>query len=296
MSENNPAYQRAARRIEDRKNKLLSRYQKDWQAMTSQWREDGPDCMWLTYSANYLFRSANVRWAVDPVHLSRRVPEAGSPSCGNFSKASFVVLTHNHGDHVDMALLAELAEMGHLLWVVPHHMLDVADQAGVKKTQIKQAKPGETILIDGIEIVPFTGLHLEYKSKWGQGEPTAQIESTGYFFKWKDKCLMLPGDTRTYDISALPSFGPVDTLLAHTWLGRGAALEKQLPLLEAFCNFIVALNPTKQVLLTHLWELGRGPTDYWDLGHTKKVRRQLKGDLPSDVKILAPEFLKAIAL
>src|SRR5699024_3811233 len=127
------------------------------------------------------------------------------------------------------------------------------DKSGVRPENIKKALPLEPITIGPVTITPFTGLHKEYKSgKWLDGQALTPIESTGYLFQWEDKKLLLLGDTRTYDTKALPDFGPVDILIGHTWLGRGAALEDRPPSLNSFCAFLQALKPAQKIILTHL--------------------------------------------
>src|SRR5699024_1964538 len=127
-------------------------FQQGWQTMTEQWAKQGADAIWLTYSANYLVRTGDIRWAIDPMRITKRVPEAGAVSYDSFKNASFIVMTHNHGDHVDVDLLGELAQMQHLKWVVPEHMLGTIEKIGVKEKYIKLAQPLEPISIDKLRI------------------------------------------------------------------------------------------------------------------------------------------------
>src|SRR5512143_3834561 len=90
------------RAIEQQRAEAISRFPVIWETMTTQWAQPGAEhCAWLMYSANYLLRTAGVRWAIDPVRLEHRLP--GAPSVdytGSLSALSFVVLTHRHSAHL----------------------------------------------------------------------------------------------------------------------------------------------------------------------------------------------------
>ena len=92
----------------------------------------------------------------------------------------------------------------------------------------------------------------------------------GYLVEFNGKRWLFPGDTRSYDASQLPSFGPVDVLFAQVWLGRGCAVQTTPPLLDAFCQFCVDLQP-KHIVLTHLQDFGRDANDYWDSEHVQQI-------------------------
>jgi hypothetical protein len=90
----------------------------------------------------------------------------------------------------------------------------------------------------------------------------------GYLVEFGGKRWLFAGDTRTYDASLLPSFGPVDGLFAHVWLGRGCARQTKPALLDPFCRFLLDLQPCR-IVLTHLQEFARSPQDYWDVSHAR---------------------------
>jgi hypothetical protein len=105
------------------------------------------------------------------------------------------------------------------------------------------------------------------------------VPAMGYLIEFNGKRWLFPGDTRTFDPGQLPSFGPVDGLFAHMWLGRGCALLEEPPLLEEFCRFIVDLLP-KRVILTHLSEFGRDANDIWDISHVQKISAWFQKNAP----------------
>ena len=86
--------------------------------MIGEWStEDGRDSAWMLYSANYLLRTGSARWAIDPLTLRWRVPEAVAVR-RDLADLSFIVLTHRHADHLDIDLLRSLRGLP-TLWIVP---------------------------------------------------------------------------------------------------------------------------------------------------------------------------------
>ena len=90
------------RQIAERRTAVAGSYPALWQSMLSAWSSPDPeDRVWLLYSANYLFRTGGVRWALDPLRLSWRVPQEPEVNLAALKALSFVLLTHTHADHLD---------------------------------------------------------------------------------------------------------------------------------------------------------------------------------------------------
>jgi hypothetical protein len=256
--------------ISQRRKEITARYPQMMTDLISEWRSPGAeDKVWLLYSANYLFRTGNIRWAMDPLTLRRRVPEAPEIDLAqSFDALDFVVLTHRHADHLDFNLIKSLRHLS-IRWVIPDYILpQVQSEAGLPAEQIVTPHPLQPIDIHGIHLLPFVGLHWEAAPS--ENGPQHGVPEMGYLVEFNKKRWLFPGDTRDFKTELLPSFGSVDGLFAHLWLGRGCALMEEPPLLDAFCQFCVDLQP-KQVVLTHLEELGREADDYWDGRHSEKV-------------------------
>jgi L-ascorbate metabolism protein UlaG (beta-lactamase superfamily) len=266
---------RKQQEIDRRAAEVASSYPALWSQMITDWRQPGSeDKAWLMYSANYLFRTANVRWAMDPLRLKHRVPDAPEMPVEDLKGLDFVLLTHRHSDHLDLNLLHRLQDFP-VLWVIPAPILPLV-QAEVKiaANRLIIPEPMRTVEIQSIRITPFDGLHWEQQPGT---ESLRGVPAMGYLIEFNGKRWLFPGDTRTYDASRLPSFGPVDGLFAHVWLGRAGALQNVPPLLEAFCRFCSDLRP-QRVILTHLEEFGRDANDYWDSGHAKSAIPFLTGE------------------
>ena len=261
------------------------RYPNLWSRIIAEWKTPGPeDRAWLMYSANYLLRTCNVRWAIDPVRLKHRLPTAPEMDVArDLSGLSFVLLTHNHADHLDLDLLRALRDLP-IRWVVPEPLLPcVVDQAQLPAENIIVPRTMEPIHIQGIKILPFEGLHWEEPPQTDFeifAGPLRGVPATAYLVEFGPKRWLFPGDTRTYNPSQLPSFGPVDGLFAHLWLGRSCALMDEPPLLEAFCRFWIGLQP-QRLIVTHLEEFGRDAADFWDEEHFQRVLVRLREISPN---------------
>lgn len=234
-----------------------------WAQVTSAWRQPGDDRLWLVYAANYLCRTRGVRWALDPLALRQRVPQAPAVDLSLLSALSFVLLTHRHADHLDLDLIRGLRGMP-IRWVIPELLLPgIFEQAGLAESQVIVPRPFQPIPIGDMRITPFDGLHWEPQPASG-GAPRG-VPAMGYLVEFNGRRWLFPGDVRDY-FQPLPDFGPLEGVFAHLWLGRGAALLSDPPLLEAFSAFYARL-PARRVIVTHLHELGREPEDYWGEGH-----------------------------
>ena len=244
-----------------------------WSNLIAEWSTpDSQDRVWLTYSANYLFRTNNVRWAIDPLTLHWRIEAAPNVDVAHdLSPLSLVLLTHGHKDHLDLDVLFALRDLP-ITWVVPEFLLArVTQQAGLRRENIVVPSALTPIELEVIRILPFDGLHWETLSDGNfKGVP-----AMGYLIECNGKRWLFPGDTRTYTASQLPAFDPVDVAFAHLWLGRGSALMNEPPLLDAFCRFFLDLKPSR-LILTHLTELGRDADDYWDASHAERVSSRFK--------------------
>jgi len=261
--------------IDHRADEVIADYPALWSQMITDWHQPGSeDRAWLMYSANYLFRTSNVRWAMDPLHLKHRLPDAPEMPADDLKDLDFILLTHQHSDHLDLNLLYQLKDFP-ILWVIPEFVLElVRDEIEIPANRLIVPEPMRTIEIRGIRICPFNGLHWEQ----GLGSKSLKgVPAMGYLVEFNGKRWLFPGDTRTYDASQLPSFGPIDGIFAHLWLGRGCALMDDPLMLNIFCQFCVNLQP-KRIALTHLQEFGRDPNEYWDKRHSENAQLLIKKD------------------
>jgi L-ascorbate metabolism protein UlaG (beta-lactamase superfamily) len=266
--------------IDRRRDEMVARYPSLWDELIAEWKSPGSDDRaWLMYSANYLFRTRGVRWAMDPLSLQSRIPQAPRMDAARDLKdLDFVLLSHRHRDHLDSALLRALCHLP-ILWVVPEAMFQLVQrEIGLPASQILVPKLMQPIEIRGLRITAFDGLHWEAAPDYPTGR--RGVPATGYLVEQGNKRWLFPGDTRKYDPAAMPDLGPVDVLFAHLWLGRGAANHPSPVLLDRFCRFCLALKPHR-IILSHLEEWGRKAADFWDLEHARLVVAFIKQFVPS---------------
>lgn len=252
--------------IENQKCEAIRAYPQVWAKLIAEWQvEASEDRVWLLYAANYLFQTKGVRWAIDPLTLHCRLPQAPAINPEELASLRFVLLTHRHADHFDPELIGALSAFP-ITWVIPEMIYsEIKERLHLYDSRVLIPKIGERLQLYGHQITIFAGQHWEKELDLLRGVPAAS-----YLVEFGEKRLLFPGDTRTYDASKLPSFGPLDMLFAHLWLGRRAALIQPPPLLELFCRFCKDLKP-RQLVLTHIREFGREPEEYWDLEHTQMV-------------------------
>ena len=250
-----------------------ARYPELWQKMIAEFNTPDPlDRVWLTYSANYILRTNNIRWAIDPLTLQWRLKSTSHMDVArDLSNLSFVLLTHAHNDHLDLDLLSALKPYP-IRWVIPEFMLsDVIAQTGLLRENIIIPTPLSPFDVCGIRLLPFNGLHWE-NTRDGR---LKGVPALGYLVECNGRRWLFPGDTRTYNAVQLPAFSDIDVVFAHLWLGRGAALADPPPQIDSFCRFFRETG-ARQVILTHLNELGRDANDYWGETHVALVRNKLR--------------------
>jgi L-ascorbate metabolism protein UlaG (beta-lactamase superfamily) len=246
------------------KQTVIEAYPALWDQLISEWLlPQEKDRFWLMYSANYLFRTAGVRWVMDPMTLHHRLPSAPEVDISPLCNLDYIVLTHEHKDHLDLDLLFRLKEYP-ARWVVPLHLCGLLQSLGLADGKTIIAETGKTLDLGSLALTAYDGLHWEYSGDYPGGRHG--VPATGYLLEFNQKRWLIPGDTRTYESAGLPDFGRVDGLIAHLWLGRGKALHNDPDMLEAFCRFHLDLQPGV-IVITHLNEWGRPSTDRWNEGH-----------------------------
>jgi L-ascorbate metabolism protein UlaG (beta-lactamase superfamily) len=237
-----------------------------WRRIIDDWHVDANgDTAWLTYAANYLFRTGGVRWAIDPFSLSTRIKDVGEPDFeSDLGKLELVLLTHAHNDHLDLNLIHAIASLP-IRWVVPRFMLEKVLSVGVPQANIIVPANNQPISYKHLTITPFAAQHIRGNSG---------VPETGYLVACGAKRWIFPGDTRVYDPANIIPFAPVDAVFAHVWLGKACAAMDIPPLVEEFCHYFTACRPHR-IILTHLDELGRDEKELWDERHVILIKAAL---------------------
>jgi len=274
-----PAEQRQAE-IEARRAQLIREYPVLWAKLIEEWLADSDeDRVWLTYAANYLFRTGGVGWAIDPFTLHARL--AAAPvvdTARDLRGLSFVLLTHRHADHLDKDTIRTLRDHS-IRWVVPEFMLATLKETGIPRLNILVPQLMQEFELDGVKILPFEGLHFNLAH---DGEMHG-VPEMGYRIEVNGQRWLFPGDTRDYNLAAMPDFGRVDAVFAHLWLGRREGMADRPALMDRFCNFHLSFRPSR-IIITHLEELGRNARSYWNLSHYQRAAERFN-QLEPDVRV-----------
>jgi hypothetical protein len=259
-------YTKKQAEIEQKIPGVVAVYPSLWREVVSDWQVEQHDAIWLTYAANYLLHTGSTRWAIDPFSLCTRLKLDIQPDfLADLQELQLVVLTHAHADHLDLNLITALRDLP-ITWVIPSFMLERVQQAAsLPEEKIIIPQPGIPIQFSDLALTPFEALHM----RGNNGVP-----EMGYLAEFNNKRWLFPGDTRVYDPARLPSFGKLNGVFAHLWLGKARALDEPPPLLEAFCDFFIALQPGR-IIVTHLEELGRKADDFWTENHYQLVRQRI---------------------
>lgn len=242
-------------------NAALESYLSVWNRVILEWRSAVNDAVWLTYSANYLFHTEGVRWALDPLSLFSRL-SLNNPQdfTEDLSQLDAIVLSHSHADHLDIELLSKLVDLP-LIWIVPDFLMQELGSVIGNKMEIIVPTPGNPICIKNLTLTPFPGLHF----RDGNGVP-----ELGYLAEFSGKRWAFPGDTRSFPLRGLTDLGKIDGIFAHLWLGKRSALQEIPTLLNDFCRFFTEPAP-RRLVITHMHELARDPYDFWDSSHFEQV-------------------------
>ena len=238
-----------------------------WRNLILEWQSAKQDAVWLTYAANYLFFTAGLRWALDPFSFLTRIGGEAQPDFATDLKMlNLVVLSHAHNDHFDPILLKAIAGLP-LTWVIPEFMLDQANEiARLDQQQVIIPKPGQTLHFVNLALTPFEALHMH---------ASGGVPEMGYLAEFSGKRWLFPGDTRSFNITALPHFGKLDGVFAHLWLGKAQACADRPSQLENFSQFFAGLGANR-IFISHMFEYGRDADDFWDERHFKMVAECIK--------------------
>jgi hypothetical protein len=268
------------------KQQAIEEYPILWKKIIREWSGSNVDSLWLTYSANYLLHTSGVKWAIDPYSIFSRIGGGEQPDFSNDLKPlQLVVLTHAHPDHLDPNIFSAIQHLP-IIWVIPEFLLDrITETVKLDLDNIIVPKIGETLRIGDLHLTAFEGLHIHGENG---------VRALGYLAEFDNKRWLFPGDTRSYNFERLPTFGKLNGVFAHLWLGKGAALESHPPLLDDFCHFFSGFENT-ELIITHLREFGRQPEDFWDFHHYQLVRSHLRHINPN-LKIIAALMGESIEL
>ena len=234
-----------------------------WNGIMSDFRLNTSDNrVWIAGPSAYFLHLSGTSFAVDP--QVRRI--------GDFDKIrstlkedtkdwSFVLITHQHDDHMCLHLMNELKDTP-IRWYIPKGCPDhLIKESGLKEENIIFTSEGDVFTEGSLTIKAFSSPHVRPEDK---GEIFVEC---GYEVISSDATLLFPGDIRDYDYNKYPELKKPDFCFSHVWAGDDALTkEKFLPMLEKFAEFNARFG-AKKYFLGHLYEIGRNEKVMWNYTH-----------------------------
>jgi len=267
---------------------VISDYDKNfvsyWEGIFSSFSShNSGDRVWFAGPSAYVFAFGGEKFAMDLQIRRQSDFEKIKPRLHDFVKdVSFVLITHQHDDHMCIPLMRELKDTD-IRWYIPHdcsrHLIE---SSGLKDENIVKVKPGDVFEIGNITVKAFHSPHV-------RADENELFAQRGYEISSHGKKLLFPGDVRDYDFSDYPDFGNVDICFSHLWAGNDSINESlYMPMLKKFADFNSAFH-AKKYFLCHLYELGREEKYLWSYKHAGIAKDMFYGNIPEST-IEIPKF------
>jgi len=237
----------------------------------------------LLHSTSYLFNTGGFPWAMDlAFRCFRDLSNAPSHLSELLHPLKLMILTHEHSDHFDSTTIRELAKNPKLQWIVPDFLLERTLALGVREEMVLVSKPGKTIQVGPLTILPFEGRHLRPVSKAG-------VPCYGYHISAEGSPSMaFPGDVRDYSLDNLPPCPKADYCFAHVWMGDGNCLSDDFTHRDSnWASFMLQFSQ-KNIIITHLYEIGRPERYMWQHRHGLLVEQRIHEQSP-ETKTFIPK-------
>ena len=158
---------------------------------------------WLG-QAGILLKSEDVTLLIDPFlcqYPARLVPPADAPEALAF--VDYVLATHEHLDHLDLAAWRRLAAATEAIrFVAPRAILDQIASAGIDPARVTAADPGEALELGAATVVPIRGVHgisMETGYTDGTDHPPGLPRFLGYVIDLAGIRIYHAGDTIFFD-------------------------------------------------------------------------------------------------
>lgn len=261
-----------------------------WSKITSEYVDaDFSDSVWLTGPSSYVFLLGDQRFAVDLLIRRQKDLDALLPRLvSDLSRLSFVLITHEHEDHMCIPLMQALKNEP-IRWYIPHGTApELIEESELKEENIVFVHPGDEFTEGNLTIRAFKSPHFP------EGKPELFPE-VGYKIISPNGTVLIPADVRNYSYTGYPDFGKVDVCIAHLWAGNDSLNEANyLPMLRKFVDFFAKIN-AKRYFWCHLYDVGRTEDKMWHEGHADIADQLLTALLPISVSC-APRIGKSYSL
>lgn len=247
----------------------------NWNKVFSEYKTQN-QMFWLAGPTSYVFSLKNVRFAVDlQIRREEDIEKLKTQLVSDTDKLSFILITHEHGDHMCVSLMNALKDTD-IKWYIPFGAReDYIEKSEIKRENIVWVNPGDYWQIGNIKFSAFYSPHAKPGNE--------KFLQCGYEISTPDKKILITGDVRDYEYSGYPDFEKVDICFSHLWAGNDSMNpENYMPLLNDFVNFNAKLK-AKKYYLCHLYELGRKDINLWDYSHAGLATKMFYSIIPESI-------------
>jgi len=253
--------------------------------------------LWWLGQAGFLLRGAGVTLMVDPYLTpagARRFPPPFPVA--DAAGVDAVLVTHEHGDHLDVDVARAFAAAGSTTrWVVPEPVVDRLASLGIRRELIEPAQPGRPFTVGPVRVDPLPAHHgVDMTDAYGTGE-----ELSGGLVRFLGYVVDLDG-TRVYhsgDCLAYPGLAEELALRdVHVVLlpvnGRDAEREARgiVGNMSAEEAVDLAAGAGAEVLVPMHWDMFEG-----NPGHPSRAVAVAERDHPQ-LSVLVPSRARPIGL
>ena len=258
---------------------------------------EGEVLLWWLGQAGFVLRGGGTSVLVDPYLTptgARRFPPPFPAA--DAAGVDAVLVSHEHGDHLDVDVARAFAEAGSAArWVVPEPVVDMLDALGIRRELIEPARPGRPVTIGSVRVDPLPAHHgVDMADAYGTGS-----ELSGGLVRFLGYVVDL-GGTRIYhsgDCLAYPGLAEeLARLEAHVVLlpvnGRDAEREAR----NIFGNMSteeaveLAVHAGAEVLVPMHWDMFEG-----NPGQPSRVVALVERDHPQ-LTVIVPSRARPIGV
>ena len=264
--------------VESYLQKAIAEYDADfidrWHRVFREHRDSSDeDRLWLAGPTSYIFNFGGEKFAVDPQVRRQKDRDLIFPTLvEEMSKVKFVLITHDHDDHMCVPLMNALKDTP-IVWYLPSGVRrDLVNASQLKEERIVYLSENDSITIGSLKINAYYTPHGKAGGTFPDQRGYEIIASSGTVF--------IPGDVRDYSYRGYDGLGKIDLCLSHLWAGNNSIDESAfMPIMEEFADFTAEFKSDRH-FLCHLYEIGRKEEFMWHDGHAKKASKLLKKRLP----------------